>query len=190
VDAAVLAALARWPDVPAVYGWLGLTARGAWLLRDERIGNAALREFIGRNYACDERGAWFFQNGPQRVFVRLEATPWIYRLGLAATLATHTGALPGEVREAAILDDGRFVLATDLGCGLVDDRDAADFVHLLTDPEGLPLSEPGLERWLDGRDEVFLDPGRLGTGGTPLRVARLRAADLPARYGFVREPAP
>lgn len=190
MDPEVLAALARWPKVPAVYGWLGLSARGEWLLRGERIGNAALREFIGRNYAHDEAGAWFFQNGPQRVFVSLEAAPWVYRLGLAAALATHTGALPLEVRDAALLDDGRFALLTDLGAGLVDDRDAADFVRLLTDFEGLPLSEPGLERWLDGRDEAFLDPGRLGTGCTPLRVARLRTAELPARYGYVREPAP
>jgi hypothetical protein len=190
VDAQVLAALARWPNVPAVYGWLSLTARGEWLLRGERIPNAALREFIGRNYTHDERGAWFFQNGPQRVFVALEATPWVVRLGLAASLATHTGALPMQVRGAALLDDGRFALLTDLGGGLVDDRDAAAFVQMLTDYEGLPLSEPGLERWLDGRDEVFLDPARLGVAGAPLRVARLRVAELPARYGYLPDPAP
>lgn len=190
MDPEVLAALARWPNVPAAYGWLGLSARGEWLLRGERIGNAALREFIGRNYVPDERGAWFFQNGPQRVFVTLEATPWVYRLGLAAALVAHTGALPLQVRGAALLDDGHVALLTDLGVGLVDDRDAADFVRLLSDIDGLPLSEPGLERWLDGRDEAFLDPRRLGAGGMPVRVGRLRAADLPERYGFVREPAP
>jgi hypothetical protein len=27
----------------------------------------------------DERGCWFFQNGPQRVYVKLEATPYIAR---------------------------------------------------------------------------------------------------------------
>ena len=61
MDQAVLRSLAKWPDVPAVYGWLSLDRRGNWLLWEDaagrfgRIGNAALREFIARNYACDER---------------------------------------------------------------------------------------------------------------------------------------
>src|SRR5690606_15898587 len=36
MDPEVLAAIAKWPNVPAVYGWLGLTARGEWRLRGER----------------------------------------------------------------------------------------------------------------------------------------------------------
>jgi hypothetical protein len=31
--------------------------------------------FIQRNYDHDAQGQWFFQNGPQRVYVELEATP-------------------------------------------------------------------------------------------------------------------
>jgi len=83
MDREVLDAMARWPQVPAVYGWLALDRRGNWLLRESeggrlgRIGNAALREFIGRNYAADARGCWYFQNGPQRVFVELAYTPWV-----------------------------------------------------------------------------------------------------------------
>ncbi|MGB3277244.1 MAG: DUF2946 family protein, partial [Castellaniella sp.] len=30
MDDQVLAAMARWPNVPAVHGWLSLTARGQW----------------------------------------------------------------------------------------------------------------------------------------------------------------
>lgn len=80
MDETVLAAMARWPDVPHVYGWLSLTARGQWRMRGEPIANAAIRDFIGRNYGCDEDGRWFFQNGPQRVYVTLELTPWVYRV--------------------------------------------------------------------------------------------------------------
>jgi hypothetical protein len=63
--------------VPAVYGWLALDRRGRWLLKEPAgarfsgVGNVALREFIGRKYAVDERGCWYFQNGPQRVYVAL-----------------------------------------------------------------------------------------------------------------------
>ena len=77
VDDAVKRALERWPGVPAVYGWLVLDRRGEWRLRNpasgafERIGNAALRAFIARNYARDAQGAWYFQNGPQRVHQRV-----------------------------------------------------------------------------------------------------------------------
>ena len=69
VDAVVLRAMAKWPNVPAVFGWLSLDRRGRWLLRGEPIGNAAARQFISRNYQSDPHGRWFFQNGPQRVFV-------------------------------------------------------------------------------------------------------------------------
>ena len=77
MDDTVMRAMAKWPNVPNAYGWLALDARGRWLLKGERIGNAGVVEFIGRNYAPDDRGRWFFQNGPQRVFVTIEIAPWI-----------------------------------------------------------------------------------------------------------------
>ncbi|XOT98625.1 DUF2946 family protein, partial [Alcaligenes pakistanensis] len=33
--------------------------------------------FFNRNYQADEKGRWFIQNGPQRVYVRLDAAPLI-----------------------------------------------------------------------------------------------------------------
>src|SRR5688572_29243084 len=77
MDEIVARSMARWPNVPAVYGWLQLDRRGNWRIKGERIANAALREFIARNYHADERGCWYFQNGPQRVFVQLAYTPLV-----------------------------------------------------------------------------------------------------------------
>lgn len=188
MDEAVLEAIAKWPNVPAVFGWVGLTARGEWRIRGERIENRAIRDFIGRNYAVDGRGRWYFQNGPQRVFVDLEVTPWVYRLMPGEPLATHTGVRPAALAAAALLDDGRFLLATDLGAGLVDDRDAASFLRTVTDFAGLPLNERGLERWFEGRDEAFVDAATLELDAPPRRIERMRALDLPARFGFVRVP--
>lgn len=188
MDEAVRAAIARWPDVPAVFGWLALTARGEWRIRGEGIENRALREFIGRNYAADDRGRWFFQNGPQRVFVDLEVAPWVYRLAPGEGLATHTGAYPRALRAAGLLDDGRLVLATDLGAGLVDDRDAALFLRAVTDFAGLPLNERGLERWFEGKDEAFADATALKLASPACRIERLRTVDLPGRFGFERAP--
>ena len=49
MDEMVARSLAKWPDVPAVYGWLSLDRRGNWRIKGEKIGNTALRDFIGRN---------------------------------------------------------------------------------------------------------------------------------------------
>ncbi|GIL06634.1 DUF2946 family protein [Betaproteobacteria bacterium PRO7] len=189
MDDSVLAAIAKWPNVPAVFGWLLLTARGEWRIKGEPIANEAIRDFIGRNYAADERGRWFFQNGPQRVYVALEATPWIYRIDADGAVRSHTGAQPRVLLAAGLLDDGRFVLQTDLGAGLVDDRDGAAFVRAVTDARGVPLDDHAIERWLSGDVSAFASPGLLRLAG-PLRpFERLRAAALEQRFGFVRAPA-
>jgi len=190
VDEVVLAAIAKWPNVPDVFGWLVLTARGEWRIRGERIENRAIVDFIGRNYGADNLGRWFFQNGPQRVFVELEAAPWSYRLAPGEALVAHTGARPRTLTMVALLDDGRFALGTELGTGLVDDRDAALFLRAVTDFAGMPLNERGLERWFDGRDEAFVDAAMLRLNSPVRRIERLRAAELPQRFGFVRVPAP
>jgi hypothetical protein len=190
MDASVLAAIARWPDVPDVYGWLSLTARGQWRLRGEPIGNAAIRDFIGRNYAHDERGCWYFQNGPQRVYAALELTPWVYRLQEGGSPLTHTGAPTRELRAAALLGDGRLVLATELGAGVIDDRDAPAVLQALTADGEAPLDDALLERWLAGAVGARLSAGALGLAGAAVPVERIDAGRLGPRFGFVRDPSP
>ncbi len=180
MDDSVLAAMAKWPNVPAVFGWLELTARGQWRIKGQPIANEAVRDFIGRNCACDERGGWYFQNGPQRVYVTLAATPWIYRLEPTGLVA-HTGARPRDLRAAALLDDGRFAFATELGCGLLDDRDTGPLVAALG---------PIIERLIESGGAVTLEPRALALGGGACHIERRGADDLPARFGFVRVPAP
>ncbi|KNZ33328.1 MAG: hypothetical protein AD742_07010 [Methylibium sp. NZG] len=148
MDDIVKAALKKWPTVPHCYGWLALDARGDWYMRDDRTQAAGpfpqvkgsrivhdkLREFIQRNYEHDERGGWFFQNGPQRVYVELEAAPWVWRLHAAASGAprveSHTG-LAAAFQAASVDEHGRLFLVTGLGLGLVHTLDmeaAADAV--------------------------------------------------------------
>ena len=140
MDAQVEKAMAKWPNVPHCYGWLALDARGDWYMRDERIQAAGpfpqvkgsriqhekLREFIERNYARDEAGSWFFQNGPQRVYVELEAAPWIWRLrpgdGGAPALVSHTG-IPARAESVWLDERGRLFVGTDLGLGVVHTQD-------------------------------------------------------------------
>jgi hypothetical protein len=141
MDEIVRAAMRKWPTVPHCYGWLALDARGDWYLRDERTQAAApfpqlkgsriehdgLREFIQRNYEADARGCWYFQNGPQRVYVELEAAPWVLRLqqGVGAArwqLSTRDGR--SASCHAAWLDEGgRLFLDCDIGFGLLHSLD-------------------------------------------------------------------
>lgn len=192
MDDAVLRSLAKWPNVPAVFGWAALDRRGEWRLREpdrerfSRIGNTALREFIGRNYAYDEHGRWFFQNGPQRVYVRLERTPLVYRLE-GARLADHCGRAAGRLRGAWLDDEGGLVLQAKQGVGVLDDRDLAALTGHIVDETGAPLGER-----LATPLEDAPNAGRayLALAGERLELGVIEARTLPARFGFVADPQP
>lgn len=142
MDDIVRQAMAKWPHVPHCYGWLGLDVRGQWYMRDDRAqaagpfaGGSAhskgsllrhekLVEFIGRNYLADAQGCWYFQNGPQRVFVELEVAPWVWRLASDHTITSHTGQ-PATYRQCLVDEVGRVYLDTPLGLGLVHTLDVA-----------------------------------------------------------------
>ncbi|HJY77820.1 MAG TPA: DUF2946 family protein [Burkholderiales bacterium] len=127
MDEIVARSLAKWPNVPAVYGWLSLDRRGNWLIKGQKISNAALREFIARNYEADARGRWYFQNGPQRVFVSLAYTPLVVRYE-GEGLVDHCGRpfLPAEALED---DEGSVLFAGAGTVALLDDRDLGRFAE-------------------------------------------------------------
>ena len=188
MDDIVKQAIAKWPNVPNCFGWLGLDARGNWYMRDDEAQAAGsfaglagladfvetgvapgalskgsllrhdkLVDFIQRNYESDDAGQWFFQNGPQRVYVELEATPLIWRVDAAPDFAVtaHTGQT-ARVQRCLVDEHGRVYLETDAGFGLVH---TLDMTHVAD------AVEQGL--WVPS--EVL-------------------AHDLPARFGYVRSP--
>ncbi len=115
------ASMAKWSDVPAVYGWLELDRRGEWRIKGERIVHAGMREFIARNYRPDRRGCWYFQNGPQRVFVALAYTPLVVHYDGEA-LIDQCGRR--VVARATYLDDeGSVLIEGGPAIALLDDRD-------------------------------------------------------------------
>ncbi|MBN9461363.1 MAG: DUF2946 family protein [Burkholderiales bacterium] len=140
MDEQVLRAMARWPDVPAAWGWLRLDRRGRWLLVDRGrpgfdeardgagspITNPQIVDFIGRNYRSDEQGRWYWQNGPQRVYVDLEAAPLVLRVlgeAQAPRFVTHTGQLVGHIEAGWVGPGGEVLLRTDVGPAAVHDLD-------------------------------------------------------------------
>jgi hypothetical protein len=176
MDQIVEAALRKWPNVPHCYGWLALDARGDWYMRDERVQAAGpfprfkgsrirhdkLLGFIHRNYAADAEGAWYFQNGPQRVYVELEAAPWVWRLQpgddpARPAVGAHTGR-DAVVQSAWTDEQGRLFLLTDIGFGLVHTLD-------------MGVASDALE-----------------AGAWPLHEAAF--ADMPARFGYRLRPQP
>jgi len=133
VDEIVARSIAKWPNVPAVFGWLSLDRRGQWRIKGEKIANAALREFIGRNYECDPQGRWYFQNGPQRVYVKLEYTPLVVHFE-GETLLDHRGR-PFHAESMLLDDAGSVLMAGEGTVALLDDRDLA---RVADEAEGLP----------------------------------------------------
>jgi hypothetical protein len=153
MDDLVKAAMAKWPNVPDCRNWLGLDARGDWYLRDDACQAAGpfptpkgsvlrhdkLREFIHRNYLCTAEGAWYFQNGPQRVFVALEAAPLVLRLHDDGRVVDHTGE--ALFPTLAVMDEmGWLYLSSPKGLGLVHSLDMGQAADRLA--EGAwPLQE-------------------------------------------------
>lgn len=170
MDDIVKQALAKWPNVPHCYGWLGLDARGNWYMRDDHTQAAGafpvakgsmlrhdkLIDFIQRNYDHDDSGQWFFQNGPQRVYVELEAAPFVWRVMDDFSVTAHTG-IPVEPSACLVDESGKLYLVAPIGLGLVHTQDV-----------GLAADAIEAGRW------------------QPETVV---AAELPARYGYVVSPA-
>ncbi len=192
VDEAVLRSIAKWPNVPAVYGWLKLDRRGKWLIKGERIAHPGVAAFIGRNYAADEQGRWFFQNGPQRVYVTLEYAPFVIATANADAklLITHTGHDVERVTGAWLDETGSLLLRWSGRPGLVSDRDLTGIMTLFTDVHGKPVGEATLARAFDA------DARRHATGlffdyaGNRVPVGRIRASEVPQKFGFDPNPRP
>lgn len=173
MDDIVRQAMAKWPHVPDCFGWLGLDSRGQWHMRDERVQQAGafqsghtgskgavlkhekLTEFIHRNYDHDEQGRWFFQNGPQRVYVELEAAPFVWRLNEEFKPTAQTGQITQAL--ACLVDEtGRVYLQTPLGLGLVHTLDVVFVAQAIE--QGLWAPEDCQARDLPARFGFVISP--------------------------------
>ena len=195
MDEAVLRAMAKWPNVPAVYGWLALDRRGHWLIQRETISNEALNAFISRNYMHDDADRWFFQNGPQRVFVDLDYTPLVYRvtndLPAPLALATHVGDGVNTLHGAWIDEQGAILIHTDRGVGIVHDQDLdPQLLAAMIDVNGNVIEESAFDELLEFIEHQRAIPLWLKFRDSNVRFEPVRAADVPKRFGFNPAPTP
>ena len=193
MDEIVKQAMAKWPSVPHCYGWLALDARGAFRMRDEAaqqaklpgdiIRHSALLAFIYRNYTHDERGAWFFQNGPQRVYVDLEATPFIARTDPVHQFVLHDGEVMSAIDEVCLTEQGQLVLSNGRQIATLDDRDLAQCLPLLK-IQGRVIDDEQLMQWLASpTDDLSL---RMLKRDVPVRW--VNSDRLASSFGFIRRP--
>jgi len=192
MDDQVLRGIARWPNVPAVYGWLALDRRGNWLLQGDSIENPIVTAYIARNYERDPQGQWFFQNGPQRVFVDLEYTPLVYRALNASqqplAIESHTGKPAAVLRGAWIDEQGALLMETEHGVGVVHDRDLDSVLPALIDANGSALPEDALEDVMALLQDGAEAPVWLKLGEQNVKVEPIRSREAPARFGYTAHP--
>jgi hypothetical protein len=197
MDDAVKQAMAKWPNVPHCFGWLGLDARGYWRMRDDaaqkhdqagdRIAHVALLAFINRNYQSDANGRWYFQNGPQRVYVNLEATPYIAHFDAEQGFVLHTGQRLDRLDAGWLTERGQLVLQAGACVALLDDRDTARCLPLLQ-IDGKPASDDALLGWLEQPGAAI--PLTLAYCEQQLLLGRLAYDKLASHFGFVAQPQP
>lgn len=189
MDEVVRQAMSKWPDVPHVYGWLVFDRRGQWRVRDEYaqqhglsgdpVRHEALAAFIERNYLRDADGAWFFQNGPQRVFVTLAYAPWVARLH-AGRFTTSSGR-GFEVQECFVDEQGNVLLA-----GKVEGEPPGSGVQaaLLHDHDLEAFS--GACTWHGQACGASL--GVFHHGDVDIEIEPIVSDEVARRFRFVREP--
>ena len=202
MDEQVLRSLIKWPNVPACFGWLALDRRGQWRMVDEFaqqnhlpgqvIQHTILNEFISRNYACDTLGRFFFQNGPQRVFIALATTPWVARiipseLGLQLITQCQTeikpsGALSDENGNIYIIGKVKHSVYKDLYMQQFEVEECLS-VAILHDHDLDQFSELAKLR-----EEACSFGGSWNWHGNSLPLDPIHSEELSKQFGFVRQP--
>lgn len=187
MDESVLAAMGKWPNVPAASGWLSLDERGHWQLRDEPITHSGLIEFINRNYESDDAGRWFFQNGPQRVYVSLAYTPLVLHVDTDGTLRNQAGHAVSRVETARVDEEGNLLLGTDAGVGLVVSDALPRVSEWLVGEDGTLPADDALEGL---RPDGATQRVWLAWSGEHIPLLPIARAEVAGHFGFASDPQP
>jgi hypothetical protein len=124
------------------------------------------------------------------VYVRLEYTPHVYfvqRVGNDVAFAAHTGTMATRVREALVDESGSLLLETELGVGLVCDRDLPAAAEMLLTASGRAIDDDALEGLRSGDSE-----GRVQVvfGALRVPVSAVASGELERRFAFQGDPRP
>lgn len=203
MDDQVLRSLMKWPNVPDCFGWLALDRRGQWRMRDEFaqqnklpgqvIQHIALNEFIARNYASDELGRYFFQNGPQRVFISLDATPWIARIIPSEVGLKLTNQCSQIIKPTAALSDekGNIYIVGSIDQTIYSSNESGQFIK--SDRQAIALlHDHDLDHFSELaklREEACSFGGSWVWQGQQLPLDPIHSEELESRFHFITNPA-
>ena len=203
MDEQVLRSLVKWPNVPDCYGWLALDRRGQWRMRDEFtqqhhlpgqvIVHQALKEFISRNYARDYQGRYFFQNGPQRVFITLDATPWVVRIIPNDQDIQLLTQCQNSLEPTAALSDenGNIYIIGKVTQTIYEDRDRGKFSIQESESIAL-LHDHDLDLFSELaslREEACSFGGSWNWRGKQLPLDPIHSSELANRFHYVAKPS-
>jgi hypothetical protein len=202
MDEQVIRSLIKWPDVPDCYGWLALDRRGQWRMRDEFtqqnnlpgqvIKHQTLNEFISRNYARDTQGKYFFQNGPQRVFIFLDATPWIVRMIPSDQGVKLLTQCQSQIEPTAALSDekGNIYIVGNITQAVYEESDRAQFKLQTTESIAL-LHDHDLDLFSELatlKEEACSFGGSWGWHGKQLPLDPIHSSELANRFNYLAQP--
>ena len=184
----------KWPNVPDVYRWLSLDQRGNWLVKGKRITHDGLNQFISANYHSDEHQRWYFQNGPQKVFVTLEYTPFVIFCqseNKILSLKTHTGKLIHDIETVYLDRDGRVLANWGQHIGVICDRDLTLLYEHIEVDHASDNVQPfeALEKAICG-DSIGATDLMLSVEGKKVSVQTIDEATLRNRFPFNATPLP
>ena len=203
MDEQVLRSLIKWPNVPDCYGWLALDRRGQWRMRDEFaqqnqlpgqvITHQVLNEFISRNYACDDLGRFFFQNGPQRVFITLDTTPWIARITPSLQGQEFITQCYSAIKPSAALSDenGNIYIIGSIDQIVDDGLDTSQFARKDRTSVAL-LHDHDLDQFSELaklHQAACSFAGSWNWKGKELPLDPIHSEELAARFNFIPKPS-
>ena len=203
MDEQVIRSLIKWPDVPDCYGWLALDRRGQWRMRDEFtqqnnlpgqiIKHQSLNEFISRNYARDTQGKYFFQNGPQRVFITLDATPWIVRVIPSDQGVKLLTQCQSQIEPTAALSDekGNIYIIGNITQAVYEESDRAQFKLQTTESIAL-LHDHDLDLFSELatlQEEACSFGGSWNWHGKQLALEPIHSSELANRFDYTAKPS-
>ena len=203
MDDQVIRSLIKWPNVPECFGWLALDRRGQWRMRDlfaqqnqlsgQVIVHRALNDFISRNYACDKAGNYFFQNGPQRVFVTLDCTPWVVKIYPTEQGSQFLTQCQTAFEPSSALSDeqGNIYIVGSTNQAIKAENDSQSFIDQKSQSVAL-LHDHDLDHFSQLaklREEACSFGGSWDWQGKQLPLDPIQSEEIAARFKFITRPS-
>jgi hypothetical protein len=204
VDNSTLAAITKWPNVPNCYGWLSLDRRGNFRIRNEFaqanqlpgdvINHAGLNHSIKTHYCIDEKNQYFYQNGPQRVYINLSYCPFIVRFipsdNGAWILKNHLDQMIAPLR--CFLDEkGNILLESNVTITQVVDKPAVSFSTITHRTIAL-LHDHDLGIFSSLSNMDVANCGVIGVfhwNNKDVPIEPIMAKDIPREFNFIPQPS-